>query len=125
MAKMSVPKMDVVRFNESDVIVASSFRVSISGLGNSQADETYTLGNNKAVTYNGAPGYFSTDLADYLADYMDERHWSVDREIPFYLTSDGDTYKTPLGLAGLEDAYGDSAPYAGDYEWNGSRFVHQ
>ena len=53
MRKMKTPEVDVIRFNESDVIVASGGpdSVRLAGLGNGQADATLSF-MGKTYDYN-------------------------------------------------------------------------
>ena len=69
MSKMRVPKMDVVRFKESDVIVASGGLpnfIKVTGFNDN-------ISGNGTVEYNGVIYNKSnyTDLIDFLADQTD------------------------------------------------------
>ena len=129
MSKMSAPRMDVIRFNESDVIVASNGgrkTLSISGIGDGQ-------GNNASFVFGGNGGSWSSEqivfdnssFAAGINSYLGIENSSGIRVK--VLGENGGSYPL-INLVYDEYAARDNnynANYNGNYTWDGSDFIHQ
>lgn len=120
MSKMTMPQMDAVRFQESDVIVFSSpyvgKQMTISNLGNGKENDGDFYNNWKSSDINGTPskyveamnGYFGTSYSN-VSDFLvgDTDIWTlVQRDLV-------ESTDTPSGDVG----------YNGTWTWNGSAFT--
>ena len=83
--KMETPKMDVVRFQEADVIVASSIdSVTISGLGNNNTTDNYLSYGTTSLDLQDAynhhvqfgSGFVNNGTPKTLADLVNEANGS-------------------------------------------------
>ena len=128
MSKMTMPAVDVVRFEESDVICASGGIIDISNLGNGETatdkgDGVWKFGT---VTYSssdisGNPTYFVNQFNSYFGT-----NFTSTANIRI-----GGRTDTDLGTLVAHDMQ-DTAEnpssdgiYNGIYRWNGSMFVKQ
>ena len=112
MSKMTMPEMSVVRFQESDVIVASAIVLS----GANDTDK-----HNLTITRYGTPIFSNSqqDGFNYLSDY------GYNSDPNFYWSSQQGT--SPYDLHSLitsdnnGDDYNDTVD--GKYYWDGANFV--
>lgn len=133
MSKMTAPKMDVIRFNESDVIVASigGKTITIDGLGNKIAnDATFIIGDgdpwtSRQVNSNSA---FTTALNEYLGG----NYFSNNDEIIVGFYEDGSFLGNRITYYASHDMVNDTSGYVsrnlnGILEWNSStnRFLRR
>lgn len=119
--KMETPKMDVVRFEEADVIVASPtpiFTTKVGGFNNETAGD----GNiqYKGVTYTDAASLNSALAEDGLSGYY-QLYVPGEQTHTLYATQD-----MFLLDSKAEPGYEHSILIAdGDYDWNGNHFVYR
>lgn len=120
--KMEAPKLDTIRFNESDVIVASDipdvFTTSVFGFNNEVAGDAFVIYNG--VTYTEAASLNAALAEDGLAGLF--QLYVPGRETHSYFDS-GDMYY-------IDKAYDPDVETSilipdGVYTWNGNYFVHQ
>ena len=88
MAKMKMPKMDVIRFNESDVIVASGDQpvrrsITIAGM-----DDT-TKGNG---TYDFGTYHYTTATSYTTIENAIHEYFGTDGDTPLFYTPEGNFY---------------------------------
>ena len=136
MTKFTAPKMSVIRFNESDVIVASNgigktMTVSLVGNG-TLGDATFTLGNGASLgssAINGDSSSFSSLVNDYLGGtyFSDSSEIMLNRYAKDGVTIHNVGYSV-LQASGYDlnrDTSFDSGydRYNGVYTWNGSIFI--
>ena len=135
MKKMSEPKMDVVRFNESDVIVASGGfdsalrTLSVTGVGDGEANNALFAFGGKGGTWSSKQIEFSdSSYVNSINSYLgvDASNRRICLDVPL---ATGGYASYPLrNLAGDELSSRDNnfnVDYNGDYTWNGSHFIHQ
>ena len=125
MRKMTRPTVDVVRFQESDVIVASGGIMNVTGLGNG---ETAT-GEGDGLWQFGTANYYSSDINGNPNRFVEEFN-------AYFGTSISGTSGIRMGATDLdtlvwndmqdssENPSHDGA-YNGSWRWNGSIFVKQ
>lgn len=79
MSKMRVPKMEVVRFKESDVIVASGALASLTLLGFANTRKNDGTMTYKGMIYDGDnySDLISVLTGDGYSDYIGENYQSV------------------------------------------------
>jgi len=128
MSKMRVPKMDVVRFKESDVIVASGAKtMTISNFGDGiNLNGIYKFGSfrytNEEV-YNNF-GSFKGDFNRYFGADIQDRD-----EIFFeYGSGSGFGFSYPFSFLNGIEAEDDDAInsfFNGTYSWDGNKFNRQ
>ena len=125
MTKMSTPKMNVIRFNESDVIVASGVvgkTLSISGIGDGQSGNAFL--NIGGTPYNSSQVHDSDDgfINGYNAYMSGLSTYSED--ILLHSGQESLFINTALGSA---DGSSDSSYYwiDGTYEWRDDSWYHQ
>lgn len=117
MKTMRAPKMDVVRFTESDVIVASSIRSGVFGFNNETAGDAYITYNN--IRYTDAESLRTVLEADgYRAEYK--------LYVPNHATR---SYIDAADMFTVDIAYEENYETSilipdGDYIWDGRGFVH-
>ncbi len=118
MRKMRTPEIDVIRFTESDVIVASAKTITVAGLGDpDNVSATFKMGANTwdSNTIVNAGSDTCKDMMNaYAGGETDGRIYVGNAQIPVF------------GLA-LDDYYGNdkSEQYSvinGTYVWNGNAF---
>ena len=134
MKKMSEPKMDVVRFNESDVIVASGGvsgvkTLTVSGIGNGvDNDALFALGGNGGTWSSEQIEFRDSSYVKSINSYLgvDASNRRICLNVPL---ATGGYGSYPLrNLAGDEYSSHDNnyrVDFNGDYTWNGSHFIHQ
>ena len=117
MSKMRMPEMDVVRFQESDVIVASSNSISLNLFGDG-------VNGNGYVTYLGQNyGNLQTagDLSSFYSAFNKDHGTSIGGT-----TNIG--YKGGMtnfdGLQSIDNTTSTSG-IDGPYVWNGNEFAKQ
>ena len=128
MSRMRVPEMDVIRFNESDVIVASGLNLTltVSNVSNGiPYDDTLTLnGGEYSVQYDHHPASNDNNMISYLYNhykispasqdgwirlYMSDSYWE---EYQYLMRSDDDSRITA-----------DLSAFNTTFTWDGSRFI--
>lgn len=119
MSKMVAPEMDVVRFRESDVIVASSQYVgkqmTISDLGNGSPKDGTFYNSWRSGDITGNPEGYVGAMNGYLGtNYSNVSDFKVgDTDIWTLAVRDvNESQESPSGDAG----------YNGTWTWNGSAF---
>ena len=121
MTKMKSANMDVVRFDESDVIVSSGpvNVMKVSGMGNdNNADGK--------ITYIGVP-YSIYDLTDFYSNFNQANRTNIGGGTSIYVWPDY-VEQVPTTLDQLdtwEVGTGDTDKVNGAYIWDGSAFHHQ
>ena len=109
MTKMRETKMDVVHFNESDVIVASS--ITLSGMGGEGGNSMIHFGKNS---------YYTTDQSQFYTDFRAATGDPINGETQIYI------FGTSTGSADLDDLptwdTGDYDFLNRTYYWNGTDF---
>lgn len=127
MGKMKMPTVDVVRFTESDVIVASGGIMNVSNLGNGEeatdaGDGVWKFGT---LTYtssdiHGNPGYFVSQFNSYFGTKI-----ASTADIRFAGRTGTDLYTlVEDDMEDIGQSSGDSG-YNGSWRWNGSSFDRQ
>ena len=131
MSKMSAPEMDVIRFNENDVIVASNGGIktlSITGIGTGDSgDALFVFGGNggswTSLQVASRDSLFVTRIERYLGI---ESYDKLYLEVPL---EDGGIASIPLGnIAQAEYTGSDKANdsiFNVSYTWNGYKFKKQ
>ena len=130
MTKFHTPQMSVIRFNESDVIVASNGigkTLTISGLGNTASvDGLFVLGNGRSLTSEQMKdgNLFLSTFNNYLGtSYTGRSSFTA-----YVENEDGTIGNTAVyTLASMDRKSDDSSSYAMynvTYTWNGSRFEY-
>ena len=137
MSKMRLPKMDVIRFNESDVIVASGAvrkTANITGIGRPEGDLGIILNGTTYTSVSNHGNEFSQVVGEYLGlgkDYFPENN-----QVFFYANG---SYLNANNVLSYDspnmDTNGFYKPFNGDYYWDPTRtnstssivggFVHQ
>jgi len=122
--KMEAPKLDIVRFNESDIIVASDIPdlpfSTVYGFNNEVVGDAYVIYNG--VTYRDSATLNAALEADGLEGWFQlfvpniETHSVYDTSDMYYIDS------IPHDPGDIE--FSILVP-DGDYYWNGKCFVHQ
>ena len=113
MTKMNMPEIKVVRFNESDVIVASG-SFTLTGMGNVAPDGTFGFGGKEYSVANS-----ETRQPFYDAFYASTNIQIGDTTRVHYNNGETTTQGT-LSSAMNYDTYGaDYIPYNGVYTWDG------
>ena len=106
MSKMNRPEMDVVRFQESDVIVASSF--ILKGMGNGKEDGVFIFGGKDySVANTGTRNPF-------YADFKEQTGTSIGDMSVIYF---GGVVRGTLSSVVGYDTVSDPA-YDGTYYWD-------
>ncbi|MBP3810775.1 MAG: hypothetical protein ILA15_08655 [Clostridiales bacterium] len=108
MSKMRMPEMSVVRFNESDVIVASSLTVSNAADGG--AHNLTVTRDGKTIFYNGQYDAYLNDMSKYYETTSQGSYL-------FYFGGND-----PVSLDGLRESDNNGTDYAGvdgDYYYDG------
>lgn len=79
MSKMRMPEMDVVRFQESDVIVASSFLSSVGlyQFDNGATNDAYIEADGKTYHHTGSPNFDDAEVAFSNLNGSTKFYWSV------------------------------------------------
>ena len=133
MTKMSTPQMSVIRFNESDVIVASNGlgkTLTISGTYNNISnDALYVLGNGKEFNDNQVISTDSSFISD-INSYLGGENFSSSLEIQLARMGKKNLINICFlfGLAANDMNTADANinyDLDGSYSWNGSSFVRQ
>ena len=121
MTKMASAKMDVVRFDESDVICGSSpvNFMTVSGMGNDDQ-------NDGTITYKGTD-YSINNLSGFYTQFNHSNHTNIDDDSSIYIWPDEYLQSaTTLGqLPTWETGSGDTDKVNGAYVWRDSAFHHQ
>ena len=116
MSKMTKPTIDVVRFQESDVIVASGYigkTMTISGLGNDRAeDATFYNHWTSGDILGNKPGYVTL-----MNNYLGTNYNAVSD----FLVGESNILTLADSDHNTDDKVFDD--YNGLWTWNGSRFV--
>lgn len=117
MSKMRMPEMSVVRFNESDVIVASTElqRITLNNFGNGHAnDASVTIGSD---TYGNqqSSGYRYSDASALYYNFNGNTQFKWDR-------NDGSGQNTFAQLLGFDTGSTSNSGVDGEYYWNGTYF---
>lgn len=131
MTKMSAPKMDVIRFGESDVIVASNRigkTLTVSGSGNDILfDATFTIGDGDP--WSSSQVYNNNDFANAVNAYLGDNYFASNNDI--FLRS-GDKARNINKIAEydtsarLADHTSIGALFMNNtFTWNGSSFTLQ
>jgi len=120
MSKMNAPKMEVVRFKEADVIVASGAKtLTLENFGNGVLGDGSLNFGNYTHTSNDVRYWNNTDLKDHMYDYFGY-DFNADRDSKFFNGTHG--FK-----AIASDAYGNSDTSSnslnGTWEWDSSEKV--
>ena len=122
MSKMTMPTVDVVRFQESDVIVASGI-MNVGNLGNGgkSEDGTWDFGDCKYTSgdINGNPSYFVDQMNSYFGT-------NFNSPSDFILDGRTGTDIATLAVNDIDDIAehpSSDGAYNGIWRWNGSRFV--
>ena len=127
MTKFTAPQMSVIRFNESDVIVASigGKTITINGLGNKiENDATFIIGNGDPWTSSQVNGNsaFTTALNEYLGG----NYYSNNNEIVMnFVASNGSLHGFDINVLASHDTVNDTNGYDyrnsnGVFTWNSS-----
>ena len=130
MTKFTAPQMSVIRFNESDVIVASNGvgkTLTISGTyNNTSNDALYVLGNGQS--FNDNQVLYDSAFISTINSYIGGVNFATSGEIQLekmgkkYVTGSCSLYGLALNdMNRADDEYGYN--YNGVYTWDGSRFV--
>ena len=122
MSKMKVPEMDVIRFNESDVIVASGGVVSKTLTVNNLTDSN---NKNVSITCNGTTvgrdaiyDASGTAVSSLLNSYLGiEDYYKNNDDIRLCVTPTN--YTRVPGLSSF-DFMGWHPEFEGDYDWDPS-----
>ena len=127
MSKMRVPKVNVVRFNESDVIVASGGirTVTVAGIGDG-------VSRNATITMNGisygrsavVPGT-GTTFSSAVNSYVSSDFASNDEVLFKTASKPTNNWNATFFLDSAEEmsfVQKDPDSYNGVYVWNGSQF---
>ena len=125
MSKMTKPTVVVVRFHESDVIVASGEILNITGLGN--GNESGSFAGDGIWAFSSFTGYHSNDISgepnlfvERMNDYLHTNYSSP---------SDFKVAKSDIGtlvsndMSDLPGSVSEDASYNGTWRWNGRSFV--
>ena len=125
MSKMVAPKMDVVRFQESDVIVASGVykTFELTGLGDNVA-------NNAAIGYKGTSYALIDDKArsNFFTAFNLQNKTNINDDTGVYIYPPEVEPQGTTNFRQLDtwDAHGSgSSIFNGIYEWDGTIFRHQ
>ena len=108
MSKMRVPKMDVVRFKENDVIVASGAIPSLTLFNFAN-----TIKNDGKMTYKGT-SYNSTNYNDLITALKVDGY-------PDWIGENGSSFSWFMSISGLfkQDKKGNDRGFPdGTYIWN-------
>lgn len=117
MPKMKAAKMDVVRFTESDVIVASGNLVTLSGCD----DDT----TNNMLIKKGNTTLFSNSTTNPVNTLV-ENGYVNNPEFSYYNKYGTSTKKSTLNDIADNESWGylnSYYPIDGDYTWNGEVFT--
>ena len=115
MTKMSTPEVKVVRFTESDVIVASA-TFTFNNLGDGVANGTIGYGGKEYSIYLSGPEAF------YQAFY-DNTNIAIGDYTPVYYGEE--TTHAYMSSADQYDYDGRYSDYNGAYYWDNGVFKHQ
>lgn len=125
MRKMKTPEMDVIRFDESDVIVASGGGTVPAGILRVSGLDNYEAGDGKFAfgTHSYTTGTMdSADFYNQLNDTFQSSWGTISNSTSLNYDGGG----TSLGWAIGDDLKGSNAwGLDGDYTWNGSSFSKQ
>ena len=130
MHKMKMPEMDIIRFNESDVIVASGAAgktAHIEGINYIEGDLKISLGSGATFSYLDLYG---NDFSTALNKYLGEERFSSNNDVYFYVDRGSYISNTSAGELGGADLTWDWGHYNGGYTWDPSErggtgaFVH-
>ena len=117
MRKMRTPEIDVIRFTESDVIVASAKTITVAGLGDpNNVKATFQIGSRTAWTSQQV--YANEDA------FVAEMDAYAGGDTLGWLWDGNDGYSV-WGLAMSDVEKSDSnneSNYNGTFEWNGNAF---
>ena len=132
MSRMRVPEMDVIRFNESDVIVASGAAgktATVVGIGGGSGDLGILLGENKYTSAVNGGTDFSSAVGSYLG--LDPNPLANNNSVKFYYGTEHLNAPKILSSTTRDmDTFNYYSYYNGDYYWdssagNNGAFVHQ
>ena len=128
MTKFTAPQMSVIRFNESDVIVASNGirkTITVNGVGNEIAnDATYIIGNG--APWNSAQVLGNSAFTTAVNEYLGGNYFSDSNEIfVSVVTSTGRTPGMSIGSIASRETGKDSGGTVynnsnGIFTWNSS-----
>ena len=131
MSKMEKPEIDIIRFNESDVIVASGAAgktARIVGIDNTPDNFVISLGSGATFSYLDRDG---NDFSTALNRYLEEERFSSNNDVYFFVDRGSYTSNTSAGELGNKDLGGvDWGHFNGGYTWDPSElggtgaFVH-
>ena len=120
MSKMRTPEIDVVRFSESDVIVASGF-YKLSGADDNTANNLlFTKGNTTLFSNSKTNPVNNFEANGFSADPTFQ-----------YTNMWGDLVNNPISNLSKSDEQAETYVQIhmfdidGDYKWNGNAFVRQ
>ena len=110
MTKFHAPQMSVIRFNESDVIVASNGlgkTLTILGYGNTEpGDATFTIGNGDPWTSSQV--YGNSAFTTAVNDFLGGNYFSNNNEIYMgYIDSSGNAHSQTIDNIAYNDINGD------------------
>ncbi len=117
--KMEAPKMDVVRFKESDVIVASTPTSYVFGFNNEVPNDAYIKHNG--VTYTDSATFASAMANEGLAPVFEAYLEGGNAEGTYYNTS---LMFYADSVAGKQEETSVFIP-DGTYQWNGEHFKYK
>ena len=123
MSKMTKPTVDVVRFTESDVIVASGGMMTITGLGNgSTKDARFVFGPTDYANYTSSdiitePGVTNPYFFTQFNSYFETNFNDLDK-----ITVGGETLLNLVSSDLGEQTEGHYSDRNGTYRWNGTYF---
>ena len=125
MSKMTKPTVVVVRFHESDVIVASGEILNITGLGNGK--EAGSSAGDGIWAFNSTNGYRSDDIystpshfVELMNDYL---HTNYSSPSDFKVGESNVGTLVSNDMNDLPDSPSSDASYNGTWRWNGRSFV--
>ncbi len=120
MSKMVMPEMNVVRFQESDVIVASSNVLYLSGFND-------TTHYNGVMTFNGITAQYNNESGNTLGELGTAiNNAGFGNHIQAKTTDNMDNILEHL----IEFDWSENSEFKvtaedGGYTWNGSMWMHQ
>ena len=106
MSRLRTPEVKVIRFNEADVIVASS-TLTLGGFGDMQ------IGNATGTYKNVTTGNVNDLIHLIQGDYPNEDDPTIVNN-----NNDASTIRSVF-----DDELGTDSAYNGTYRWSGGRFV--
>ncbi len=124
MSKMRMPEMDVVRFQESDVIVASAGSFTLVKYGNGKSGDAY-------VAYNGTnygtqqPGGGSFPQSLYDAFNANNPGVNFSGSSDFHWESEAGWSTQNFDWIVGQDNTDSTSSVDGTYRWSGTQFIKQ